>query len=162
MADPGCFCCFAANYQPAISCFPQKSWAAGGKMNERTAKPGCSIAVSLKTNKAPGGGASGGNDLARYLMRCSWTPHGIIMVSCLSILKCSSSNLRQRRHCWCRRDNLRPAAKQGLRAWLKMKSAFTRGNRRPRESGGPGATAAALQPLDSRFPRERRVSAVTH
>ena len=38
-----------------------------------------------------------------------------------------------------------------LKGWPNMKSAFRTGYRRPRESGGPGATAAALQPLDSRF-----------
>jgi hypothetical protein len=32
-----------------------------------------------------------------------------------------------------------------------MDSAFATGYRRPRESGGPGATAAALPTLDSRF-----------
>ena len=40
---------------------------------------------------------------------------------------------------------------QALRAQLKMNLAFTTGYRRPRESGGPGATAAALPLLDSRF-----------
>jgi hypothetical protein len=38
-----------------------------------------------------------------------------------------------------------------LKGWPNMKSAFRTGYRRPRKSGGPGATAAALQPLDSRF-----------
>jgi hypothetical protein len=116
-------------------------------MNERTAKAGCSIAVSLKGSKAPGGVTSGGNDLARCLMRCSWTPHDIIMVSCLSILKCPSSNLRQRRHCRCRRDNLRPAGKRGLRAWLKMNSAFTTGlSSPPRKRGSRGNRCGLATP----------------
>jgi hypothetical protein len=38
-----------------------------------------------------------------------------------------------------------------VRAWLKMSSVFTTGYRHPRESGGLGATAAALPSLDSRF-----------
>src|ERR1700730_9767956 len=38
-----------------------------------------------------------------------------------------------------------------LKGWPNMKWAFRTGYRRPRESGGPEATAAALQPLDSRF-----------
>jgi len=32
-----------------------------------------------------------------------------------------------------------------------MKPVFTTSDRRPREGGGPVATAAALPPLDSRF-----------
>jgi hypothetical protein len=38
-----------------------------------------------------------------------------------------------------------------LRGSPKMDSALATGYRRPRESGGPGATAAALPTLDSRF-----------
>jgi hypothetical protein len=38
-----------------------------------------------------------------------------------------------------------------LKSWFKMKWVFTTGYRRPRESGGPGATAAALRTVDSRF-----------
>jgi hypothetical protein len=43
------------------------------------------------------------------------------------------------------------SARFDLTAWLKMKSVFATGYRRPRESGGPGPMAAAFRALDSRF-----------
>jgi hypothetical protein len=71
---------------------------------------------------------------------------------------CNCANTRHDRHPGTGRDPLHPqhAASRrarSVRAWPKMKSAFTKGYRHPRESGGPGASGPG--PAAPGFPLSR-------